>query len=265
MKKKIIGIVLAVVIVIAGIFLYKTNNKQTDEQAKTKGTIVIGTEAFAKPFVYKENNKLKGFDIEVARAIAKEAGYKAKFVTYNWSGIFGALDSDKIDTIAHEITITPERSQKYKFSNPYLYSSEAFVVQKGASIDSLSDLKGKTVLVSAGTDGQVTANNLKDKYGFTVKSIANNPAGELLEVADKRVDALLTDKVQAELRIKEQGLSNKVEYGFSYEGNQQAFPFAKNSKKYKDWNAAEKRLLKDGTIKKLSEKWLNQDVTVKLK
>lgn len=262
MKKIIVGIV-ALLIVISGGYILYSNQSQVKSQSKTKQTILIGTEAFAQPFVYKQNGKLKGFDVEVAKKIATKAGYTPKFVEYNWSGIFGALDSGKIDTIAHEITITPEREKQYAFSAPYLYSSEAFVVGKNSNIKNLFDLKGKTVLVSSGTDGQVIANNLKKKYGFTVRSIADNPSGELLEVADGKVDALLTDKVQARLRIKKQGLSSKAKLGFSYEGNEEAFPFKTKGAKYKKWNAAEKELLKDGTIKKLSEKWLHQDVTVK--
>lgn len=263
MKKVIIGII-ALLVVVSGIYAFTSNQSQSKDQAKTQQTLVIGTEAFAQPFVYKQDGKLKGFDIEVAKAIAKEAGYKTKFVEYNWSGIFGALDSGKIDTIAHEITVTPDRQKQYHFSDPYLYSSETFVVAKNSSIKSLNDLKGKTVLVSAGTDGQVEANSLKDKYGFTVRSIADNPSGELLEVADGRVDALLTDKVQAGIRIKKQGLSAKAKIGFNIKGNEQAFPFKTKGTKFKKWNVAEKKLLKNGTIKKLSEKWLHQDVTVKL-
>lgn len=112
-----------------------------DSMAKV---IVVGTLAFAKPFVFKENEKLTGFDIDVTQAVAAKAGYQVKFAEYDWRGIFGALDSGRIDTIAYQISVNDVRKQKYYFSQPYSYSNESIIIPADdLTTVSMKDLKGK--------------------------------------------------------------------------------------------------------------------------
>ena len=112
----------------------------------------VGTEGTYPPFTYTDprTNQLTGYDIEVMKAVAKKAGWRLKFVQSQFDAIFAALDAKRIDVIANEITINPERQARYLFSTPYTYSHGVIVTAaRNNSIHSLKDLKGRTTAQSA--------------------------------------------------------------------------------------------------------------------
>ena len=70
------------------------------------------------PFTFVEQDELKGFDVDVMNAIGEELGRDIQYETANFSGLFGMLESGRIDTVANQITITEERQKAYIFSDP---------------------------------------------------------------------------------------------------------------------------------------------------
>ena len=77
----------------------------------------VGTEGTYPPFTYVDprTSQLTGYDIEVIEAVAQEAGWKLKFVQSPFDAIFPALDAKRIDVIANQVTINPEREARYLF------------------------------------------------------------------------------------------------------------------------------------------------------
>ncbi|MCW2817991.1 MAG: transporter substrate-binding protein, partial [Marmoricola sp.] len=116
--------------------------------ADGSGRVVrVGTEGTYPPFSYRDprTQQLTGYDLEVVKAVAKEAGWRLKFVTSTFDAIFPALDSGRIDVVANQVTINPERKARYAFSTPYTFSRGVIVVAKDSKgISSLADLKGRT-------------------------------------------------------------------------------------------------------------------------
>ena len=105
------------------------------------------------PFTFVEQDKLKGFDVDVMKAIGKELGREIQFETANFSGLMGMLESGRIDTVANQITITEERKKAYIFSEPYVYDGAQVVTKEGnTEIQGVEDLKGKTVAVNLGSN-----------------------------------------------------------------------------------------------------------------
>ncbi len=101
------------------------------------------------PFTFVEQDTLKGFEVDVMEAVADEMGTEVAFETANFSGLFGMLESGRIDTIANQITITEERQAKYAFTEPYVYDGAQVVVKKGnETISGVEDLRGKSVAVN---------------------------------------------------------------------------------------------------------------------
>ena len=84
--------------------------------------VVVGTEGTYPPFTFNEDGELTGYDIEVIEAVAERAGWRLRFVQSQFHALFGALDSGRVDVIANQITINPEREARYAFSEPYTYS-----------------------------------------------------------------------------------------------------------------------------------------------
>lgn len=87
-------------------------------------------------------------------ALAQRTGDMVAFSTMSFSGLIGALESGRIDTIANQITITPDRAAKFAFSQPHASDGAQFVVKKGneTEITGVESLRGRTVAVNLGSN-----------------------------------------------------------------------------------------------------------------
>ena len=112
---------------------------------REKGYIVIATEGDWAPWTYHdESNALVGFDVELGRKLAEYIGVEARFEETNWDAILAGVDSGRFDIACNGVSVTPQRSEKYDFSVPYVYSKTVLVVRgDNDSIRSFEDLKGK--------------------------------------------------------------------------------------------------------------------------
>lgn len=97
----------------------------------TAGTLRLGTAAVTEPFSFVDgSNNVVGFDIELARHVARKLGKKLEVVNMDFGALIPALISGKVDMIAACITITPERAQKVLFSEPYYLGGIAALVRE---------------------------------------------------------------------------------------------------------------------------------------
>lgn len=96
------------------------------------------------PFTFVKQDELQGFEVDVWNEIGKRNDYKVEFVTANFSGLLGLLETGRIDTISNQITITDARKAKYLFSDPYVIDSAQITVRKGnEAIKGIDDLAAK--------------------------------------------------------------------------------------------------------------------------
>lgn len=70
------------------------------------------------PFTFVRQGELQGFEVDLMNAIGAELGRKIEFETMSFPGLIGALEAGRIDTVANQITITPEREEAFVFSDP---------------------------------------------------------------------------------------------------------------------------------------------------
>ena len=91
-----------------------------DNPVKSAGVLRVGTEGVYSPFSYHDpaTGELVGYDVDVARAVGEKLGVKVEFVETPWDAIFAALEADRFDVVANEVTINDERKQKYDLSEP---------------------------------------------------------------------------------------------------------------------------------------------------
>lgn len=77
---------------------------------KSAGVFKVGTEGTFPPFTYHDTSgKLVGFDVDIAREIARRIGVKAEFVEGKWDGLVAGLDANRYDAVINQVSITPER------------------------------------------------------------------------------------------------------------------------------------------------------------
>ena len=141
---------LAVLMVVA-VLVGGCGSKPAGSEALSTGVLRVGTEGTYAPFTYHDpaNGQLSGYDVDVARAVADKLGTKVEFVETPWDSIFAALEANRFDVVANEVTITPARQSKYDVSQPYSVGEGVIVTRaEDASITSLADLKGKTTAQS---------------------------------------------------------------------------------------------------------------------
>lgn len=118
-------------------------------------SIKVATDATWPPMEMVDANKrIVGYDIDLLRAIAKEAGIAVEFKNTAWDGIFAGLDSGQYDAIISSVTITKERKAKYDFTDAYTSIGQILVVPKtNKTSKTIADLKGKKVGSQIGTTG----------------------------------------------------------------------------------------------------------------
>lgn len=94
-------------------------------------TIRVGMSGGYFPFTFTRADELQGFEVDFLNAIGEETGDEIEFVTMSFSGLIGALDSGRIDTVANQITVTPEREARFTFTQPYVFDGAQVVVKAG--------------------------------------------------------------------------------------------------------------------------------------
>jgi His/Glu/Gln/Arg/opine family amino acid ABC transporter permease subunit len=153
---------------------------------------VVATEAAYRPFEFKdEAGTIVGFDVDLMRAVAREAGLEAAFVDQAFDGLIPGLNQGKFDAAISCMTITEERARVVDFSDPYYDAGQVIAVRAAdASVRDLADLEGRTIAVQRSTTGHALAEKVK---GATVKAFdAVDPA--FLEVLAGRADAVINDE-----------------------------------------------------------------------
>jgi L-cystine transport system substrate-binding protein len=234
-------------------------NKTLYDQIKAKGEVTIGTEGTYAPFTFHDkNDKLTGFDIEIATEVFKRLKIKPKFIETKWDGMIAGLDAKRYDMVANEVAVRPDRLQKYDMSNPYIASKAVLVVRSdNTTIKSLDDLKGKKVGQSLDSNYRVVA----EKHGATNTVVDGfNQAIDLL--TSKRIDGTINDSLSfLDLKKQRPELPIKVVYT-EPNATQNAFLFRKdNPELVKAVNKALADMQKDGTYLKISKKYFGEDVS----
>ena len=80
--------------------------------------VKVGMSGRYYPFTFVEQDKLQGFEVDLWDEIGKRNDYKIEYVTANFSGLFGLLETGRIDTISNQITITDARKKQIPFCQP---------------------------------------------------------------------------------------------------------------------------------------------------
>ncbi|BDA59453.1 MULTISPECIES: basic amino acid ABC transporter substrate-binding protein [Shewanella] len=163
---------------------------------KSNDVLVVGTNAAFPPFEYvggQSGNEIKGFDIELAKQIAKDAGKTLKVENMKFDSLIVALNSGKIDFIASGMTITPERQASVNFSEPYYEATQVLLVNKdNDTIHTLDDIKDKHFAVQLGS----TADMMSKKYTQNVTAF-NTGFEAIMELKNGKVDLVLFDSEPA--------------------------------------------------------------------
>lgn len=244
-----------------------SENSTSSTTKAEKKVLKVGSTGQSFPNGYKEGNQLVGFDVEVTEAIGEKLGYTIEWITTDFSGLMAQLEAGRLDTIANAVAITPERQETYSFSDPYsFYGAQLVTNSENTDINEPEDLKGKTVA------GVLGSNNVKNLEAFdTNKEITirtyETRDGAQQDAVNNRVDGYINSRPVLAAEIKKGNLPLKF-VGDPIKYEEIAYPFSKNEageELTKGFSEAIQELKDSGELKKISEKYFDEDITVKTK
>lgn len=131
----------------------------TPQQIKDRGKLIVGVFSDKPPFGFvDEKGQYVGFDTDLAKRFAKDLlgdASKIEFVVVEPASRIPYLQSNKVDLILANMTVTPERAQVVDFTNPNLKVATQVIVPAKSPIATLADLKGQQVIVTKGTTADI--------------------------------------------------------------------------------------------------------------
>lgn len=167
---------------------------------KKEAAVRMGTNAAFPPFEWIEGKEVVGFDITLSNLIANDYGQKLKIVDMSFDGLIAALQAGSVDFIASGMTATDERRKSVDFSEPYYSSKQTIIVRADdLRVVVVSDLKGRSVGVQAGTTGEIYAT--EDIEGASVKSF-KTVIDAALALKNGAIDSIIVDELPAKEIVK---------------------------------------------------------------
>ncbi|UTH13210.1 amino acid ABC transporter substrate-binding protein [Macrococcus equipercicus] len=256
--KKFLWVLAAMLFVLAA--CGQNNDSKKGSSADEEKVLTVGTEGTYAPFTYHDkSSNLTGYDVDVVKAVAKEAGYKAKFVETQWDSMFSGLNAGRFTTVANQVGINDERKAKYKFSEPYTYTSAVLVTRKeNNDIKSFDDVKGKKLAQT------LTSNygKLAKDHGAQITQVEGfNQSMELIQ--SNRVEGTFNEKLSVLDYLKQKKSADVKIIEGDAEKSESAFVFTKKTDQsvIDDVNKALKTLKDNGELAKISKKWFGEDVS----
>ncbi|MGX8766306.1 ABC transporter substrate-binding protein [Legionella pneumophila] len=224
-------------------------------EQKNQNTLRFSTSAEYPPFEYIENGEIKGFDIDLAKLIAKELGKEAVFDNMQFSTVLPALNSGQDDVAIATITITEERKKNFDFSIPYYFEGMAAVFDISQPVKEISQLTGKKIAVQLGSVMEIWLHQNFPNAEITALD-NNNQAIEALIAG--HVDVVLMDGAQG-------GVYSKKYPGLSYSILAKAnegygLVLRKDSPLRDEINSALENLKAKGEIQKLESIWIKGSI-----
>ncbi len=138
--------------------------ESTVAQAVKRGALKVGLDIFVPWAMKDKKGNLVGFEVDVARELAKDMGLEVELVPTKWDGIIPALLTGKFDVIIGGMGITPKRALQVNFTTPYEYSGMGIVAhkKKAPGFSSLADFNKPDVeiAVKLGTTAEAAAKKM---------------------------------------------------------------------------------------------------------
>lgn len=253
----------------AGVLL-SACSKPTEEdtslsKAEEAKTLVVATSGTLYPSsYYNDENELVGYDVDVAKEVAKRLGVEITFKEYNVDGQVSSLTRGEADFAANDFGLTDERAEKFSLSTPIKYSFDSMIVRKSddSGIASLEDLDGK----KAAGEPNTSYMRLAESYGAELVTYDNATNDQYLtDVANGRTDVILNDYYLQKMAVAAlPDIPVKILEDVYFNPNETGFLFVKDHQALQEKvDAVLAEMKEDGRLKELAETYFQTDISVK--
>jgi ABC-type amino acid transport substrate-binding protein len=228
----------------------------------TTGVLRIGAALPDPPFELMEDGKPAGFDIELTQAIASDLALEWRLVPFqgvDFNGIFDLLSTKAVDCIASGATITPQRQRLATFCEPYIRSGQSLVcnIEATPNVRSIDDLHGMVLGVQQGNTSEPVAQKLKaDGRIAEVRIYAYHDIGKMLDALEAGcIGAVMKLAPVMHWFVRGRPRLRVVQENITDESLAIAVALGNESLR-RTIDAAQARLRDNGTLSRLTKKWL---------
>ena len=156
----------------------------------------IGIDPSSPPFIVDDGTgKLSGFDVALANELAKTWGVNIQYVYTGYDGLYDALNAKQFDLILSALPYNPNKTQDVFFSRAYFNGGPVLIVRgDDTTTNAIENLRGKTIAVELGSNGDAAARKWQKRYAFNLKQF--NTAYEALRALQRgEVNAAIVDPI----------------------------------------------------------------------
>lgn len=264
-KKRIVNVFMVICVLF---LLCSIINKENVSAAKKdeRTTFTVGFDASFPPYGFKDSDgEYVGFDLDLAQEVCKRRGWALKKQPIDWDSKDMELSSNTIDCIWNGFTING-REDKYTWIGPYVDNSQVVIINRESSIEKLSDLSGKVVVVQADSSAQAalsgedaTQENLDLAASFAELQIVSDYNSAIMNLESGAVDAVCMDIGVAKYQQKNHEGLVILKETLSTEGY--GIGFQKGNTKLRDQvQETLFEMLDDGTFAEIAEKYVDYNL-----
>ena len=274
MKKRVLAALLVSAMVVATVVgcgskssSEDSSKKETTEASDKKDsdeTVTVVTAGTGEPYsLLADDGTWTGIDAEMWDEIEKRTGWKVELKQAAFDALWGELDTERADVAANCFAVKAERTDKYNATIPYDGDAQCVIVNDDSSYKTVEDLKGQVVGCTNGQAAQTIIEDLAKEKGFEVKLYEDSAVGmndlKLGRIAayantTTNVNAFTHNNEDANFRFFDENLmANNVAYFLP--------KTERGDKLTEELNDVIQEMLDDGTVAKITEKWMYSDMT----
>lgn len=274
MKKRVLAALLVSAMVVATVVgcgskssSDDSSKKETTEASDKKDsdeTVTVVTAGTGEPYsLLADDGTWTGIDAEMWDEIEKRTGWKVELKQAAFDALWGELDTERADVAANCFAVKAERTDKYNATIPYYGDAQCVIVNDDSSYKTVDDLKGQVVGCTNGQAAQTIIEDLAKEKGFEVKLYEDSAVGmndlKLGRIAayantTTNVNAFTHNNEDANFRFFDENLmANNVAYFLP--------KTERGDKLTEELNDVIQEMLDDGTVAKITEKWMYSDMT----
>ncbi len=264
MKKMtlLVALVLAVFTLSAG----AVSAADTLSEIQKRGTLRVGMEPGYMPFeLTNKKGEIIGFDVDMAKRMAKAMKVELELVSTAWDGIIPALLTKKFDILMSGMTLTQERNLTVNFATPYILIGQSVLLKKELAdeVKSYSDLNNSkyTIASKLGTTGEQATKRMIPNAKYI--SYETEQEG-VMELVNGKIDAFIYDLPFNAIAMSQKGQGKIVHLDEPFTKEPLAWAIRKDDPNFLNWlNNFMNQIKYDGVYDKIYTKWFQDDAWLK--
>lgn len=235
-------------------------------EIQKRGKLRVGMEPGYMPFeLTNKKGEIIGFDVDMAKRMAKAMNVELELVSTAWDGIIPALLTNKFDIIMSGMTLTQERNLKVNFAQPYILIGQSILLKKelAEEVQDYRDLNDPkyTVASKLGTTGEQATKRMIGKANYI--SYETEQEG-VMELVNGKIDAFIYDLPFNAIAASQKGQGKIVHLDTPFTKEPLAWAIRRDDPNFLNWlNNFMSQVKYDGVYERIYKKWFQDDTWLK--